>query len=127
MRCKKKVVACFALLLCTSLVLAGTKPKPIRTTSADRPIQQIAEQKELANTVQKTNAHDVPQVTNSAAQALADAEQMARRESLKGARATGDDCGDPIAVTLGSGDLPYVTSDSTCGRYNDYYMTSSTS
>jgi hypothetical protein len=108
------------LLLCASLAWAGDKP--VQVPSDSFAVQQALHE-EPAPTVQRTNPRDCILPTNSQAEAIQFLEREAYRMGLKGERQAGDDCTQPISVTLGAGDLPYVTSDTTYGRYNDYFET----
>ena len=117
MRCKREVAVCCMLLLCVSLAWAHSKPA--QTTSNAVAVQQALHEPSPWE-AQSSDLNPALAPTNSKLEALEIAQRIAHELSLKGERATGDDCSDPIAVTLGAGDLPYVTSDTTCGRYDDY-------
>jgi hypothetical protein len=119
---KKKLLVCCAVLLCTSLVFGQVHQKPLPSTSTSKANVESAYAAPI--TVQNgVNLKKVERPTNSKDAAMEALQRAAFREGLKGARTTGDDCGDPIAITLGAGDLPYVTSDTTVSRYNDYTET----
>ena len=108
------------LLLCASLAWAGSKP--VQVPSNSFAVQQALHEADPL-TAQISDLSPAVRPTNSMSEALEFAQRDAYRMSLKGERQAGDDCTQPISVTLGASDLPYVTSDTTYGRYNDYWET----
>jgi hypothetical protein len=121
------VLLVVALVFGLYLVVGGGEKDDMATSV--RPMASSMQFNKIQAVGQDNNIEAMDAAARAALLAEMEEEKIAATEhipppSLSKQRAVGDNCTDPIVLTLGSGDLPYYDYGQTaCGRGNDYENT----